>query len=149
MAGGLGSAYKALVRTVRSTIVNPLASSRVTCMLPVKDLARARRFYEESLGLEPLGAKPDGKFIYHCGGTELALFPKPEGTKAEHTALSFAVDDLEAAIATLERRGVAFHDYDLPGFRTIGHICTQPGLRCAWFSDPEGNVLCLHQDMPA
>jgi len=147
MAGGLGSAYKAFVRTVRSTIVNPLASSRVTCMLPVKDLARARRFYEESLGLEPLGAKPDGKFIYHCGGTELALFPKPEGTKAEHTALSFRVERIDDAVKALEQRGVRFADYDLPGLKTVEHVCVLGSEKAAWFEDPEGNILCLHEDI--
>ena len=55
-----------------------LSQSQVTCMLPVKDLSRARRFYEEGLGLEPDGLRPDGKFIYRCGGTEVALFPKDE-----------------------------------------------------------------------
>jgi len=129
---------------------SPLSVAAVTSILPVRDLDRARRFYVDALGLTGEGSRPDGQYLLRAGdGSRVALFPKPEGTKAEHTALSFAVDDLEAAIATLERRGVAFHDYDLPGFRTIGHICTQPGLRCAWFSDPEGNVLCLHQDMPA
>ena len=51
--------------------MSPLASTQVTCMLPVKDLERARRFYERQLGLEPIGAQPDGKFLFRCGGTEL------------------------------------------------------------------------------
>jgi catechol 2,3-dioxygenase-like lactoylglutathione lyase family enzyme len=128
----------------------PLAAAAVTTILPVRDLDRAKRFYIDTLGLAAVGTRPDGQFLLRAGdGSRVSLFHKPEGTKAEHTALSFAVDDLEAAIGKLGRRGVAFHDYDLPGFRTIGHICSQPGLRCAWFSDPEGNVLCLHQDMPA
>lgn len=90
--------------------MNPLAASSSTCMLPVKDLARARRFHGQALGLEPLGAKPGGKLIYRCGGTELALFPKPEGTKAEHTALSFRVERIEQAVAALQQRGVQFAD---------------------------------------
>ena len=127
--------------------MNPLASSRVTCMLPVKDLARARRFYEEALGLEPLGAKPDGKFIYQCGGTELALFPKPEGTKADHTAVSFRVARIGDAVAALEARGVRFADYDLPGLKTVDHVCVLGSEKAAWFEDPEGNILCLHEDL--
>ena len=59
-----------------------LSQSQVTCILPVKDLARARRFYEESLALEPRGLQPDGRFIYRCGGAEVALLPKRGGTKA-------------------------------------------------------------------
>jgi catechol 2,3-dioxygenase-like lactoylglutathione lyase family enzyme len=124
-----------------------LAMAQVSCMLPVKDLARARRFYEDSLGLEPLGAKPDGKFIYRCGGTELALFPKPEGTKAEHTALSFRVADIGRAVAALQARGVRFADYDLPGLKTVEHVCVLGSEKAAWFEDPEGNILCLHEDL--
>jgi catechol 2,3-dioxygenase-like lactoylglutathione lyase family enzyme len=132
---------------IGATHASVLASAQVTCMLPVKDLARARLFYEDALGLEPGGAKPDGKFVYHCGGTELALFPKPEGTKAEHTAISFKVDDIAAAIVELKQRGVAFDDYDLPGFKTVEHVCVLGSERAAWFRDPEGNILCLHQDL--
>lgn len=124
-----------------------LAGTQVTCMLPVKDLARARRFYEDSLRLEAIGQRPDGKFVYRCGGTEIALFPKPEGTKAEHTALSFAVPDIRAAIAELKGRGVAFEDYDLPEFRTVDHVCVLGSEKAAWFRDPEGNILCLHEDV--
>ena len=122
-------------------------SQHTTCMLPVKDLARARRFYEESLGLEVLGGKPDGKFVYRCGGTEIALFPKPEGTKAEHTALSFRVDDIAAAITLLKSRGVVFADYDFPGLKTEGHVCVLGSEKAAWFKDTEGNYLCLHEDI--
>ena len=127
--------------------MNALARSQVTCMLPVKDLARARRFYEEGLQLEPLGAKPDGKFVYRVGGTEVALFPKPEGTKAEHTALSFQVADIAVAIADLKRRGVVFDDYDMPGFKTVEHVCVLGSEKAAWFRDTEGNILCLHEDI--
>lgn len=124
-----------------------LDDSPVTCMLPVKDLARARAFYEQRLGLTPLGAKPDGKFIYRCGGTELALFPKPEGTQATHTAVSFRVADIGQAVADLEGRGVAFADYDLPGLKTVGHVCVLGSEKAAWFEDTEGNILCLHEDL--
>jgi len=123
------------------------ASTQVTCMLPVRDLARARDFYERALGLPPVGLKPDGKFVYRCGGTELALFPKPEGTKAEHTAISFRVDDIAAAVAGLKARGVRFADYDLPGLKTVEHVCVLGAEKAAWFEDTEGNVLCLHEDI--
>ena len=116
-------------------------------MLPVKDMARARRFYEEQLRLAPEGLKPDGKFVYRCGGTEIALFPKPEGTKAEHTALSFKVPDIRAAIRDLKGRGVRFADYDYPGLKTVEHVCVLGAEKAAWFEDPEGNILCLHEDL--
>ena len=127
--------------------MSPLAQTQVTCMLPVKDLDRARRFYEQQLGLTPVGLKRDGKFVFRCGGTELALFPKPEGTQATHTALSFGVGHIETAVAELERRGVRFADYDLPGLKTVEHACVLGSEKAAWFEDPEGNVLCLHEDL--
>jgi catechol 2,3-dioxygenase-like lactoylglutathione lyase family enzyme len=116
-------------------------------MLPVKDMARARRFYEESLGLAPEGLKPDGKFVYRCGGTELALFPRPDGTKAEHTAISFKVPDIAKSVRELSARGVQFADYDLPGLKTVEHVCVLGSEKAAWFQDPEGNILCLHEDL--
>ncbi len=124
-----------------------LQRNQVTAMLPVKDMVRARKFYEDQLGLKPIGLKPDGKFVYTCGGTELALFPKPEGTKADHTALSFKVESIGTAIRDLEGRGVKFADYDFPGLKTVNHVCVLGSEKAAWFLDPEGNILCLHEDI--
>ena len=125
-----------------------LNGNQVTAILPVKDMARARRFYENQLGLKPIGLRADGKFAYRCGGTVLALFPRPGGTKAEHTALSFRVDDIEKEIRELEARGVHFAEYDLPGLKTVEHVCVLGSEKAAWFLDSEGNILCLHEDLP-
>jgi predicted enzyme related to lactoylglutathione lyase len=118
-------------------------------MLPVKDIDRARAFYEGCLGLSPGGFKPDGKFVYSVGGSTLALFPKPEGTKADHTAISFQVNDITASIEQLKRSGVVFEDYDFPGLKTVNHVCVLGAEKAAWFKDTEGNYLCLHEDLPA
>jgi catechol 2,3-dioxygenase-like lactoylglutathione lyase family enzyme len=118
-------------------------------ILPVKNLDRAREFYAAGLGLEAQGLQADGKFLFRCGGGAiLALFPKPNGTKAEHTAVSFRVEDIVAEVRDLERRGVEFHDYDLPGLKTVEHVCVLGSEKAAWFSDPEGNILCLHEALP-
>ena len=126
-----------------------LSNASVTTMLPVKDMARARAFYERCLGLTPGDFRPDGKFEYAVGGSTLALFPKPEGTKAEHTAISFRVPDIAASIAELKQAGVVFEDYDLPDFKTVNHVCVLGSEKAAWFKDTEGNYLCLHEDLPA
>ena len=124
-----------------------LAAAPLTTMLPVKDLDRAREFYVNKLGLEAEGLAADGKFQMRAGGTRLALFPKPGGTKADHTAVSFQVRDIAAAIRQLEARGVVFADYDLPGLKTVEHVCVLGSEKAAWFQDPEGNILCLHEDL--
>ena len=124
-----------------------LSNAPVTTMLPVKDLNRARAFYEGKLGLKPVGLRPDGKFTYDCGGATLALIPKEGGTKADHTAVSFRVPDIAASIAELERAGVRFEDYDFPGLKTVGHVCVLGAEKAAWFLDTEGNILCLHEEL--
>lgn len=125
-----------------------LSDASVTTMLPVRDIDRARGFYEGCLGFTPGGFKPDGKFVYSVGGTTLALFPKPEGTKADHTAISFRVTDIAASIEELKRAGVVFEDYDFPGLKTVNHVCVLGAEKAAWFKDTEGNYLCIHEDIP-
>jgi predicted enzyme related to lactoylglutathione lyase len=124
-----------------------LSDSSVTTMLPVRDMVRARAFYEGCLGLTPGGLKPDGKFVYTVAGSTLALFPKPEGTKADHTAISFRVPDIVASIERLKRAGVVFEDYDFPGLKTVNHVCVLGAEKAAWFKDTEGNYLCIHEDL--
>ncbi len=124
-----------------------LTNASITTMLPVRDIDRARRFYEDCLGLEPGGFRPDGKFVYAVGGSTLALFPKPEGTRADHTAISFRVPDIVASIETLKRAGVVFENYDLPGLKTVDHVCVLGAEKAAWFKDTEGNYLCIHEDI--
>lgn len=124
-----------------------LSDSSVTTMLPVKDMDRARTFYEGCLGLKPGGLRPDGKFVYVVGGSMLSLFPKPEGTKADHTAISFQVEDIAASIKMLKQAGVVFEDYDFPELKTVDHVCVLGSEKAAWFKDTEGNYLCIHEDM--
>jgi len=125
-----------------------LANAPVTTILPVIDMKRARDFYENKLGLKPAGEKPDGKVIYACGGGgELALFPRESGTKADHTAVSFQVNDIAAEIKALKTAGVVFEDYDFPGLKTVNHVCVLGAEKAAWFKDTEGNYLCIHEDI--
>jgi catechol 2,3-dioxygenase-like lactoylglutathione lyase family enzyme len=125
-----------------------LTDAPVTTILPVKDMNRARAFYETKLGLKPVGLKPDGKFVYACGGGALvALFPKEGGTKADHTAISFQVGDIATVVDALEARGVLFEDYDLPGLKTVDHVCVLGSEKAAWFMDTEGNYLCVHEEL--
>jgi catechol 2,3-dioxygenase-like lactoylglutathione lyase family enzyme len=125
-----------------------LSTAPMTTILPVIDMKRARDFYENKLGLKPAGLKPDGKFVYACaGGAVIALFPKEGGTKADHTAISFQVENIGSAIATLKKAGVVFEDYDFPGLKTVNHVCVLGSEKAAWFKDTEGNYLCIHEDL--
>jgi catechol 2,3-dioxygenase-like lactoylglutathione lyase family enzyme len=122
-----------------------LTTAPVTVILPVVDAERARDFYTRVAGLPYLGASGDGKDLFAISGGTLALLPKPEPTKAEHTALSFEVADASAAVSLLTSRGAVFEDYDLPGLKTVDKVCVLGSERAAWFKDTEGNILCVHE----
>jgi catechol 2,3-dioxygenase-like lactoylglutathione lyase family enzyme len=122
-----------------------LGGKQLTTILPVTDLARARRFYEEKLGLGPGRDGAAGDVILESAGGRIALSPRDEPTSAKHTALSFEVSDIEREVRELEGRGVRFEDYDLPNLKTVGHVCVLGSERAAWFKDTEGNILCIHE----
>ena len=125
-----------------------LTHRAVTMMLPVTDVDRASTFYTESLGLDYTGTNDEGSAMYALdGGATLLLLPRPDSRPSESTAMSFEVDDVASEISTLEERGVVFEDYDLPGLKTVDHVCVLGSEKAAWFKDPDGNVLCLHETM--
>ena len=122
-----------------------LATSAVSALLPVSDTDRAKGFYDK-LDLPYLGTNDEGSLMYQLsGGAMLMLLPREAGTQNPSTALTWEVSDVRAEIAGLEGRGVVFEDYDMPGLKTVDHIAEQAGTKAAWFLDPDGNVLCLHE----
>jgi predicted enzyme related to lactoylglutathione lyase len=130
-----------------------LADGRVAARLPAQDLERARAFYAEQLGLEPAEERPGGLRYVFAGGGEFALFASGGAPSGAHTQLGWEVDDLEATVRELQRRGVVFEEYDVPGLRTVGGIADIEGNypskgvgeRGAWFRDSEGNMLGIGQ----
>jgi len=123
-----------------------ISDSRVSVMLPITEPDRAQQFYGERLGLAYDGRHAADEVMYQlAGGARLVLRVLPDAHPSPNTAMSFEVQDVAAEIATLESRGVTFEDYDTPGFTSVGHIVDGEGMRAAWFHDPDGNVLCLHQ----
>ncbi len=126
-----------------------LARGRVATRLPAQDLERARRFYAEKLGLEPVDERPGG-LLYRCSGTDFALFTSTGASTGTFTQMGWEVEDIEAVVTELKRRGVVFEVVDVPGLRTKDSIADVEGNypskgargeRAAWFRDSEGNLL--------
>ncbi|NKX53563.1 VOC family protein [Arthrobacter mobilis] len=125
-----------------------LSTTKMTTVLPVKDMDRARDFYGNRLGLQPVAAPEEGTAMFSSGGgSAIELMVKPNADTSDHTSVSFEVDDLASEMKTLEERGIRFEDYDLPGLKTVDHVATSEHQKCAWFTDTEGNILCLHQNL--
>ena len=129
-----------------------LADGRVATRLPAQDLERARRFYAEKLGLEPVEERPGG-LRYRCRDSEFVVFQSTGAASGDHTQMAWEVDDIEATMRELRERGVVFEEYDFPGLRTVDGIVEVEGNypskgtgeRGAWFRDSEGNLLGIGQ----
>ncbi|MBL8164197.1 MAG: VOC family protein [Anaerolineae bacterium] len=120
------------------------ANASTMTTLPAHNLQRALDFYHERLGLSPEQLKAGGA-IFRCGSTSFFLYQTPSAGTARNTVMSFIVDDVEHAVATLRQNGVVFEDYDFPGLKTINGIADLDGERSAWFVDSEGNIIAVSQ----
>jgi catechol 2,3-dioxygenase-like lactoylglutathione lyase family enzyme len=131
-----------------------LARSPVATRLPAQDLARARRFYAEKLGLDPVEER-EGGLRYECGGVAFALFESAGAPSGAHTQMGWEVDDIDATVVELRARGVEFEEYDFPGLETVDGITKIEGNypskgvgeRAVWFHDSEGNLLGIGQPL--
>jgi catechol 2,3-dioxygenase-like lactoylglutathione lyase family enzyme len=113
--------------------------------LPVEDLARARAFYAEKLGLRP-SREFEGALLYEgTGSGGFLLFPSGGRPSGQHTQMAWFVKDIVASVAKLRSRGVRFEEYDFPELKTNHGIADLGYERAAWFHDSEGNLLALGQ----
>lgn len=121
-----------------------LAESDLIAFVGVKDLPRARAFYQDVLGL-PLLGEEETALRFDANGTTLRVSEVPEPARARYTVLGWEVADLVAAVRGLSDAGIAFQRYE--GFvQDDLAVWTAPdGTRVAWFEDPDGNLLSLSQ----
>ena len=122
-----------------------LANAAIVPYIPASDIPRARKFYEDVVGLQAKEVYAGG-VIYECGkGSWVSMYPSPgAGTNKASTAF-WSVDDVEAEVAALKSRGVVFEEYNSPGLKTVNGIATGGGAKTAWFKDTEGNILAISQ----
>jgi len=120
-----------------------LTNSPVHPTLPVVDLERAKKFYEEKLSLKVIRTDPSPGAVLQAGeGTTLYIYQRA-ATKADHTAASFTVKDVEGTVKELKARGVVFENIDTPSFKTVDGVFTMGDIKGAWFKDTEGNTLAV------
>ena len=124
-----------------------LQQSPMYAYIPVRDLARARRFYEQTLGFKLEAEVAGGVHYAFAGGTGCFLYPTPNAGSSQVSQAFWQVDDIEREVADLKARGVVFEDYDMPGKDGLG-IVNQGGARAAWFKDSEGNIMAVIQNAP-
>ena len=120
-----------------------LGNSKGFSGFAVPDIEKAKKFYGETLGLDV--SHEHGLLSLHLtGGNNVLIYPKPNHVPATFTILNFPVNDVEAAVEHLKRRGVRFEIYDLPDIKTDEKgIMRGNGPTIAWFKDPAGNILSI------
>jgi predicted enzyme related to lactoylglutathione lyase len=121
-----------------------LRTAPIRAYIPASDVSRARKFYEQTVGLMPK-EEYSGGVIYECGGTDVFMYPTRNAGTSKASQAYWQVDDVEAEVAELKARGVVFEEYDMPGVTMRNSIATAGGAKTAWFKDTEGNILAISQ----
>jgi catechol 2,3-dioxygenase-like lactoylglutathione lyase family enzyme len=112
--------------------------------IAVKDLDRARVFYEETLGLKEIKAEGKEVIVFGSGSTRINVYRSEFAGTNKATAATWSVgDDIESLVSELKKRGVVFEHYDIPGATPVGDVYVRGTMKVAWFKDPDGNILNL------
>jgi catechol 2,3-dioxygenase-like lactoylglutathione lyase family enzyme len=112
--------------------------------IPVSDMAKARVFFGETLGLS-IARDTEGGVMYRSGSTLFFVYPS-RFKAGGHTQMSWFVNDIKAEVAHLKAKGIKFEEYSVPGLTQVdGIMQSGPGVQTAWFKDPDGNMLGLTQ----
>ena len=126
-----------------------LGKADATPMIAVKDLDRARSFYEDTLGLNTKDEWGGEGVTLKSGDTFINVYRSEFAGTNKATALTFEVDDIDKQVGDLRENGIFFEHYDLPGLEQRGDIHVGEGdFKAAWFKDPDGNILSLVQAKP-
>jgi catechol 2,3-dioxygenase-like lactoylglutathione lyase family enzyme len=124
-----------------------LDDARITAIVPVSDIEAAVEFYNGALGLQLNERRDDlptnREAELSAGSGNLLLYESVGAGQSRHTVAGFRVDDLDAVVARLRTRGVAFEEYDLPDLKTVDGIASVGDVRAAWCKDPDGNILAI------
>ena len=118
--------------------------------IPAQDIKRARKFYEDKLGLKPTEEQSDGGAAYQLGDTGFVLFASMGKASGDHTQMALEIEDVAAAVRELQDKGVAFEEYDYPEFKSRDGVVDMPdGGKGAWLKDTEGNLIAITSRVPA
>jgi len=126
----------------------PLGDAPFIASLPAHDIERAKRWYQDKLGLAPIMDMGPAGQVYRTGGSLWTIYQTPSAGTGKHTLGGWLVPDIDAAIADLRAKGVTFQEYAMgdEGPTTENGVSRNPdGSAAAWFIDSEGNVLALTQ----
>jgi catechol 2,3-dioxygenase-like lactoylglutathione lyase family enzyme len=108
----------------------------------VKNLETAKKFYEEILGLAPVGTEGEEAVVFKSGNSTVYVYKSQYAGTNKATAISWVVgENIEGVVQQLKAKGVTFEHYDMPGVTRNGDVHVADDMKIAWFKDPDGNIL--------
>ena len=127
-----------------------LEQGTVTANIPAADLARARAFYADKLGVTPAQEIEGIMLLYRtAAGSAFSVYQTEYAGQSGHTIAQWHIADVDGAVADLKNKGVSFERYDMPGVVWNNDVATMPGMgKAAWFKDSENNILCIDDGFP-
>ncbi len=120
-----------------------ISSHRVHTTLPVADLDVAREFYEGRLGYRVHQTAPSAVMFEAGEGSVFTVTLSSGKPSGSHTQMGITVEDIDAEVAQLKRKGIVFEEYDFPGLKTVNGVAQTGPNRAAWFFDPDRNLIGL------
>jgi catechol 2,3-dioxygenase-like lactoylglutathione lyase family enzyme len=120
-----------------------LSNANAVPNIPVKNLETARKFYHDTLGLMEARSEDNEVIVFTSGDSLINVYRSQFAGTNKATALTWAVDDVDAEVRALKAKGVTFEHYDMPGLKLEGDIHVAGPMKVAWFKDPDGNILNL------
>jgi catechol 2,3-dioxygenase-like lactoylglutathione lyase family enzyme len=118
-----------------------LGNRNAVANIAVKNLETARKFYEGTLGLKPVGAEGEEVIIFKSGDSTINVYRSRYAGTNQATAVTWTVGDVEGIARALKEKGVQFEHYDMPDSRLEGDVHVFGDMHVAWFRDPDGNIL--------
>jgi catechol 2,3-dioxygenase-like lactoylglutathione lyase family enzyme len=121
-----------------------LGGKSAMATVAVRDLGRAKRFYEGTLGLELVDAQGEEALVYRSGNSRVLVYRSQFAGSNQATAATWTLgQDIEPVVQALKARGVAFEHYEMPGLTLKGDVHVGGDMKAAWLKDPDGNILAL------
>jgi predicted enzyme related to lactoylglutathione lyase len=108
-----------------------------------KNLKQAGEFYEKKVGLKKMESREKEVLMFKSGNSQLIVYNSQFAGTNQASAVTWAVDDVDATVRDLKSRGVTFEHYQFPNMKLEGDVHAMGQTRAAWFKDPDGNILAI------
>jgi catechol 2,3-dioxygenase-like lactoylglutathione lyase family enzyme len=119
-----------------------LGNKDAVANIAVKNLDTAKKFYEDTLGLTPVGAEDQEVIVFKSGNSTVYVYQSQYAGTNKATAVTWVVgDDVGGIVQQLKAKGITFEHYDMPGITRDGDVHIAGEMKVAWFKDPDGNIL--------